>query len=179
MSETPVLTLEAVQLRSEGQSQVKPEQPRQDNPDRTVASQMACLCSQSEAGSGSVTGRCCASVKCGGLRSDACLACGRLCLSVCSPPLLLFFHLSLFFVRLPPRPPNHHHHLAPPPVAPHSGLEGRHGGPQCPLWNHRGPVLSGTKIRLTPSSPSRFFSPAPRTPPHPPTPIVPSIRLTP
>lgn len=48
----------------------------------------------------------CTNVTCGGLHSDACLlACGRLWLSVCSPPLLLFFHLSLFFVRLPPTPP--------------------------------------------------------------------------
>lgn len=27
-------------------------------------------------------------------------------------------------------------------IAPHSGLERRHRGPQCPLWNHRAPFCS-------------------------------------
>lgn len=57
-----------------------------------------------------------------------------------------------------------------PPIAPHSGLEGRHRGPQCPLWNHRGPRLSAShQIFLPPILPATVTPSHTRTgvPKHP------------
>lgn len=45
---------------------------------------------------------------------------------LCMTSRLFWFPLNLPRVRLSP-------------IAPHSGLEGRHRGPQCPLWNHQAP----------------------------------------
>lgn len=69
--------------------------------------------------------------------------------SPCPPPPTAMFWFP------PPTPKNLLVFAPSPHIAPHSGLEGRHRGPQCPLWNHRGPrLLASHQIFLPPILPA-------------------------
>ena len=89
-------------------------------------------------------------------------------------PLLPLLHMtSVYVLVIPPTPHPHPPSLlvSAVPIAPHSGLEGRHRGPQCPLWNHRPPNFASHQNSYPPPPPIPHHCPpdpchAPVSPPH-------------
>lgn len=94
----------------------------------------------------------------GGLHSDECCLWTSVVVSLLTstpPPLLpllplLRYDLRLMFWLSPPTPPSFL--VSAVTIAPHSGLEGRHRGPQCPLWNHQAPLYRVAPNLLFPIS---------------------------